>query len=43
MRRRDDGAALSATLLVSNTLNVESHARETLLVDGESAMLDLDL
>jgi hypothetical protein len=39
--RQDDGAAVSATLLVSNTLNVERHARESLLVDGESSTLDL--
>jgi Protein of unknown function (DUF3187) len=39
--RRDAGAAWSATLLVSNTLNVESNSHESLLVDGESAVLDL--
>jgi hypothetical protein len=38
--RSDAGAALSATLLVSNTLNVESNSHESLLVDGESAVLD---
>ena len=30
------GAAVSATLLVSNTLNVERKSRERLFVDGES-------
>lgn len=39
--RQDAGAALSATLLLSNTLNVESSAHESLFVDGESAALDL--
>jgi hypothetical protein len=38
--RSDAGAALSAALLVSNTLNVESNSHESLLVDGESAVLD---
>jgi hypothetical protein len=38
--RSGEGAALSATLLVSNTLNVESNSHESLLVDGESAVLD---
>ncbi len=32
---------MSAMLLVSNTLNVEARQHETLLVDGESAALDL--
>jgi hypothetical protein len=35
------GAAVSATLLVSNTLNVERKSRERLFVDGESTTLDL--
>jgi len=39
--RLDSGASLSATLLVSNTLNVERNARESLVVDGESDALDL--
>ncbi|MEP6548801.1 MAG: DUF3187 family protein [Gammaproteobacteria bacterium] len=39
--RRDAEAVVSATLLVSNTLNVETHAHETLLVDGESTAIDL--
>ncbi len=39
--RRDAEAVVSATLLVSNTLNVETHSRETLFVDGESIALDL--
>ena len=39
--RRDAGAAFSATLLVSNTFNVESNSQESLRVDGESAALDL--
>jgi uncharacterized protein DUF3187 len=39
--RRDEGAAFSATVLVSNTLNVESRAHESLYVDGESDALDL--
>ena len=34
-------ATLSATLLVSNTLNVERTAHESLFVDGESTALDL--
>jgi Protein of unknown function (DUF3187) len=38
--RSTDGAALSATLLISNTLNVESNSHESLLVDGESAVFD---
>jgi hypothetical protein len=39
--RLDSGKSLSATLLVSNTLNVERNAHESLLVDGESDALDL--
>lgn len=39
--RRDAVSAVSATLLVSNTLNVETHSHETLFVDGESTALDL--
>jgi hypothetical protein len=39
--RSDAGAAFSAMLLVSNTLNVESNSHESLHVDGESAVLDL--
>ena len=39
--RGDAGAAWSATLLLSNTLNVENTSREKLLVDGESTVLDL--
>jgi hypothetical protein len=39
--RQGSGAALSATLLVSNTLNVERNSHESLLVDGESDALDL--
>jgi Protein of unknown function (DUF3187) len=39
--RRDEGAVFSATMLVSNTLNVESNAHESLHVDGESDALDL--
>jgi hypothetical protein len=39
--RLDAGAALSATVLVSNTLNVQSDSHETLHVDGESDALDL--
>ena len=39
--RQDAGATLAATLLVSNTLNVESNSHESLLVDGESDALDL--
>jgi hypothetical protein len=38
--RLDAGAAVSATLLVSNTLNVESNSHESLLVDGESDAYD---
>jgi hypothetical protein len=39
--RQDAGATLSATLAVSNTLNVQSNAHESLFVDGESDALDL--
>jgi hypothetical protein len=39
--RLTDGADLSATLSVSNTLNVENRAQESLLVDGESHTLRL--
>jgi Protein of unknown function (DUF3187) len=39
--RLDAGAALSATVLVANTLNVQSDSHETLHVDGESDTLDL--
>jgi hypothetical protein len=39
--RMDAGAILAATLLVSNTLNVENNSHERLFVDGESAALDL--
>jgi hypothetical protein len=39
--RLTDGADLSATLSISNTLNVENHAHESLLVDGESHTLRL--
>jgi hypothetical protein len=39
--RQDSGAAWSATLLVSNTLNVERNSHESLLVDGESTALNL--
>src|SRR3977135_1492875 len=39
--RLDAGATLSATLLISNTLNVESNSHESLVVDGESDALDL--
>lgn len=39
--RQDTGAALSATLLVSNTFNVQSNSHESLFVDGESTALDL--
>jgi uncharacterized protein DUF3187 len=39
--RLTDGADLSATLSVSNTLNVENRANESLLVDGESHTLRL--
>jgi hypothetical protein len=39
--RLDAGATFSATLLITNTLNVEQRRRESLLVDGESDALDL--
>src|ERR1700675_809477 len=39
--RLDSGAILSATLQVSNTINVEHTSRESLFVDGESDVLDL--
>jgi Protein of unknown function (DUF3187) len=39
--RVDAGAQLAATLLLSNTLNVESNSHETLFVDGESTVVDL--
>jgi hypothetical protein len=39
--RADAGASFSATLLVTNTLNVENDPHETLLVDGESDALNL--
>jgi hypothetical protein len=39
--RLTDGADLSATLSISNTLNVENRAQENLLVDGESHTLRL--
>ncbi|HMH28304.1 MAG TPA: DUF3187 family protein [Steroidobacteraceae bacterium] len=39
--RLTDGADLSATLSVSNTLNVENRANESLLVDGENHTLRL--
>ena len=39
--RLTDGAGLSATLSISNTLNVENRAQESLLVDGESHVLRL--
>jgi hypothetical protein len=39
--RQDAGPALSATVLVSNTLNVQSDSHESLHVDGESDTLDL--
>jgi hypothetical protein len=39
--RQDAGAVLSATLFISNTLNVESQPHESLFVDGESTVLDL--
>ena len=41
--RLDAGATLNATLMISNTLNVEERGRESLLVDGESDVLDLTL
>ena len=39
--RENAGALFSATALLSNTLNVESNAHESLHVDGESDALDL--
>jgi hypothetical protein len=39
--RLTDGADLSATLSISNTLNVENRPQESLLVDGESHVLRL--
>jgi hypothetical protein len=39
--RADAGATFSATLLITNTLNVENDPRETLTVDGESDALNL--
>jgi hypothetical protein len=39
--RLSDAADLSATLSISNTLNVDNHAHENLLVDGESHTLRL--
>jgi hypothetical protein len=39
--RLSDGQSLSATLSISNTLNVENRPRESLLVDGESDTLRL--
>jgi hypothetical protein len=39
--RLTDGANLSATLSISNTLNVENRPQESLLVDGESDVLRL--
>jgi hypothetical protein len=39
--RLSDGADLSATLSISNTLNVENRGQESLLVDGESHTLRL--
>jgi hypothetical protein len=39
--RLDAPASVSATVLLSNTLNVEKNSHETLFVDGESAVLDL--
>jgi Protein of unknown function (DUF3187) len=39
--RADAAASFSATLLVSNTLNVEHDPHESLLVDGESDTLEL--
>ena len=39
--RLTDGADLSATLSISNTLNVENRGQESLLVDGESHVLRL--
>ncbi len=39
--RLDSSESWSATLLVSNTLNVESRPHESLLVDGESTAINL--
>jgi hypothetical protein len=39
--RLTDGQSLSATLSISNTLNVENRAQESLRVDGESDVLSL--
>jgi hypothetical protein len=39
--RLSDAASLSATFLISNTLNVENRASESLLVDGEADTLIL--
>jgi hypothetical protein len=39
--RLTDGADFSATLSITNTLNVENRGRESLLVDGESHVLRL--
>jgi hypothetical protein len=39
--RLNDGADLSATLSISNTLNVENRSQESLLADGESHTLRL--
>jgi Protein of unknown function (DUF3187) len=39
--RLTDGADLSATLSITNTLNVENRGQESLLVDGESHTLRL--
>ena len=39
--RADAGATFSATLLITNTLNLENDPHETLLVDGESDALNL--
>jgi hypothetical protein len=39
--RLTDGPGMSATLAISNTLNVESRPQESLLVDGESDVLTL--
>src|SRR5580698_8224579 len=39
--RLSDGADLSATMSISNTLNVENRGQESLLVDGESHTLRL--
>jgi uncharacterized protein DUF3187 len=39
--RSADGQNLSATLAISNTLNVENRPQESMLVDGESDVLEL--